>query len=136
MRGRLFLCRFWDIIFISRGIIVEHGTISAYTNNKCRCVECRLSKKIYEAKRLLGRSRVMVPTHVTRKHLKFLMTNGWSGRALAEEAGVSRALVNKVINGKTRRIDLRNQKKLLAVNTYNAPYRTKQATGTKPKWNR
>lgn len=100
-----------------------HGTISRYTNGKCRCDACRLAKKVYEGHRLRGdrKPRVYAARSV-RKHVRFLLTHGWGTKTLGDKVGVDRHTIWLIANGTTRYTDPKVAEKLLATHIMDAPH--------------
>lgn len=105
-----------------------HGTISRYTNGKCRCGQCRVAKKIYEAKYRTGRTvHTWVPSWTVQPHLTFLIGPGrFSQRALAKQVGMDWRSFTALYQGQTRKVLKRNADRILATSLYDVK---KPATG-------
>lgn len=112
----------------------EHGTISRYTNDSCRCASCRRAKKVYEGHRMMGRrSRNLIPARPARDYLRFLIVNGWGTYTLARKIGVSRSGLLKIANGESQLISARTADKILGTHLGDAPS-AKVPRGKKAAW--
>lgn len=110
-----------------------HGTISRYTNDKCRCPDCRLAKLVYEGKRMMGRrTRVLIPAYQARRHARFLLMNGWGSKSLGDKVGASRHAILNLASGKTKYIRQDLADKILGTHIGNVPKQV--PNGLPPKW--
>lgn len=114
--------------------MAEHGTISKYTNEKCHCDECKAAWRRYRARYDMGRRRQMMTARDVRKHLRFLLTHGWSQRTLASELGIDRSHLRKIADGAIKHVSRELGNKILAAHTFEAPYKGRAPLGRTPKW--
>lgn len=99
-----------------------HGTVTRYINQGCRCDPCRTAKAVYEGNRLRGkRVHQFISAAPARKHVRFLLTNGWGSKTLGERVGVSRHTILNLAAGKTRTIKVVNSNKILGTSIMDAP---------------
>jgi lambda repressor-like predicted transcriptional regulator len=88
----------------------QHGTMSAYALDRCRCAPCREAKSTYEKHRkrqiAYGRWNAWVDAQPARAHvLDRIERTGISWRLLAHRAGLSEDTMERLLYGiPTRRI--------------------------------
>ena len=84
----------------------EHGTIGAYKVDKCGCPQCRAAKQAYDNDYNHRRRGITptIPSDQAKKHLDWLLASGTPHKVIAEQTGVSRATITKILNGRAPRI--------------------------------
>lgn len=101
-----------------------HGTLSRYTDGKCRCPKCREAGTAYEADRrrkiAYGIHRPFVDAEPVRRHVRALMAAGIGWERVAFLAGVSTGMVGRLLYGErgsdpSKRVRPSNADKLLSV---------------------
>lgn len=78
-----------------------HGTRAHYRKG-CRCRGCRAANARYENKRRMSGSS-LVGSESVKDHLSWLTSSGMSTRSVARAAGVSTALVYRLLGSPSRR---------------------------------
>lgn len=85
----------------------EHGTVDAYSADKCRCAPCTAANTAYTSNRrrqiAYGRWQAYVDAVPVRAHLERLLQQGIGWRAIAERAHVSNDTVRRILYGYPRR---------------------------------
>lgn len=86
----------------------EHGTRAKYVVEQCRCRACTKANRDYRNQlnkaHLYDRYRGLIDATPTRVHLMALQASGVGTRAAARAAGISRTTVEKLLDGRTRRV--------------------------------
>lgn len=98
----------------------DHGTRAKYTNEGCRCPDCRNATRLYELERRNSLTPRLVSADPARAHVRELMAAGMGHKRIAELAGVSMSAVGSLLYGKpgrppTRRIKPATAQALLSV---------------------
>lgn len=98
--------------------MIEHGTISGYTNLRCRCDACREAwnayRRIHQQELNRGEYR-LVPAGEAAEHLRALRAAGFSLPAIATLTGVRRPTLNRLVSGQTKRTHPATLEAILAV---------------------
>lgn len=102
------------------GKTYPHGTRSSYTNNGCRCPDCRkaareYARAYYQASKDPDRPGRLVSAHPAREHMRVLSLRGIGKRRVAELTGIPVSTIDKVRRGERARITQRHAEAILAV---------------------
>lgn len=119
----------------------KHGTNAKYVFDKCRCEACRQANRNAARDRYrqicYGRWEPYVDAQPVREHVRNLMDFGIGWMRIAEQAGVARNTVEKLIygdrrrnRGPSKRVRPETAQKLLAVTAH--PDRLGATTGVDP----
>ena len=109
----------------------QHGTRAKYTQDKCRCDECRAANTDYQRQRTRRIAPTLVDASRARKHIVELRANGVGRRQIAAESGVSVSMISKITKGSDR-IRPRTEAAILGVTQRNAADRAYVDAG--PTW--
>lgn len=81
----------------------EHGTLAAYTFDRCRCWPCVYAHRAYARERAkqikAGTWAPYCDAEPARAHLRALMASGISLRRLCEIDGITRSAVQRILYG-------------------------------------
>lgn len=101
------------------------GTRTCYVQRRCRCDSCRTANRLYQRQRERHLARVRYGiaapalTHVdageTRRHLRWLRRQGVGLRSVSRRSGVTRNALRDIVDGRTVRVTLRVQDRVLGV---------------------
>lgn len=75
---------------------MKHGTVSGYTNHRCRCEPCKRARSVYDKRWRLARIggvELLVDSAGTRRRLQALAVVGWSADELAPRLGVAPSMI-------------------------------------------
>ena len=96
---------------------IAHGTISCYTNRRCRCDECRTAWNSY--RRLYWHDAKegtrTVPVAETRAYIKRLLAAGHSHTSIAALSGLSRTAIGRIAAGDFERVRRGTESAILGV---------------------
>jgi hypothetical protein len=105
----------------------HHGTLAAWTLDRCRCWPCTYACRDYNQARrrqiAAGTWAPFVDAEPTRAHLRALMAAGVTLRGLTELDGITRSAVERILYGGTpnwtppKLIRAETAAKILAVTT-------------------
>lgn len=102
----------------------RHGTTTGYSKHRCRCDLCagawRSYQRAYMRERYRGEART-VPVTETRRHIRFLLSKGWTRHAIACAAGMSHEHVFLIAAGKRRRVRRITADRILSVKVDDRP---------------
>jgi len=98
----------------------QHGTVLAYTHDKCRCPQCREAHRTNMADRrrqqAYGRyDQHQRPATHARNHIKTLRQTGIVIGQIAKLSGVSTDTIGRISLGKNKTIQAITEKKILAI---------------------
>jgi len=112
----------------------QHGNLSRYRIDGCRCLRCRRANSQQEADRkrdvLYGRT-LRVDAEPARQHVRRLMSQGMGIRRVAQVAGVAHSTIAKLLYGArpTKKLERGVAAKILAVRLDLAPGARVSAVG-------
>ena len=96
----------------------DHGTRTCYVNG-CRCQPCTQANTDYENRRTraiaYGRWHPFRPAGITVQRIDWLRREGMGLRTIADEAGTSRSVLQKIIRGETKQVRVETQMAVLAI---------------------
>ena len=109
----------------------QHGTRAKYTQDKCRCDECRAANTDYQRQRTRRVAPTLVDASRARKHIIELRASGVGRRQIAAESGVSVSMISKIVKG-SERIRPRTEAAILGLTQRNVANRAYVDAG--PTW--
>jgi hypothetical protein len=107
-----------------------HGTRARYNLAKCRCSECRRANTDYEIDRQAERrvtgpvkpDRQLIPAEKAVTHLKLLQSVGVKLNSVSRASGISRHLLERLVQGRIRRTRRSTTDRILAVGSRDGSY--------------
>jgi transcriptional regulator with XRE-family HTH domain len=98
----------------------EHGTITAYTEDGCRCDDCADASADHRnwqrRLRAYGRHQpFLVDAYAAREHLLALRANGIGFPRAAELAGLGKSTASKIVSGYQKTVSRETEAKILAI---------------------
>lgn len=85
---------------------MEHGTISYYTNKKCRCDACRIAWNEYRRTYWhdVKQGPRTVPAQETIGYIGLLLDNGFTYTSISTASGVARSTIGRIHRGDFKRV--------------------------------
>lgn len=81
------------------------------------------------------KTRIFVSATYARRHIRFLLTSGWSLRTLSKHLGLSFTTLQAVASGKRTQIEEHTENRIMGAHTLYAPFKNKAPNGGRtPKW--
>ena len=98
--------------------MAEHGTVTAYINDRCRCEACAKANRDYQRRyarhhRKFG--RLLVPAFHAREHLERLLATGMTMTSIEDLTGISDAALFRILRGETRNCYRDTEDRILGV---------------------
>jgi hypothetical protein len=89
---------------IAPDLKIEHGSLTAYKIQGCRCKVCTEAQRVYNAQRerkiLYGQWQPFVDAQPAREHVLALVEQGMSWKRTADLAGIAASTVSALLYGK------------------------------------
>ena len=96
-----------------------HGSRSRYKHARCRCLQCRAANSRYvterERARKEGDTRDLVDAGPARAHVLALSQRGMGYKMVAECAGVSLSVMQRIRSGERKQLRAHTARRILAV---------------------
>ncbi|GGS41227.1 hypothetical protein F2B00_03145 [Streptomyces parvus] len=118
-----------------------HGTPARYQGPRrhddwtpCRCTDCRTAVRRAEKIRDLRRRRghnSFLSRHIVAAHLRTLLDNGWTGKMVADAAGINRKTVWNILNSDVTTVRHDTARAVLALTPTRRPDGTVPSVGTR-----
>ena len=103
---------------------MTHGTITGYSNHRCKCDLCTEAWRVYNRRYMKERYhglRRRVSVKMAKRHIVMLMSEGMTARAISLSAGLHEQTVGLVINGEVKQLKHKTSEAILGVNLGDYP---------------